>query len=194
MAGYERLELGFKWFIVTTLGLIASSFLYGHVACLIWPCFEPPPGVVFSQILIRDPILHSLLLGIITGVCLGGLELIVLRQHAADAYLWMGASVVGWSVGFSLGSALYQLAGPDLYSLVLELPGATVGIVQWIYLRRHFRRSGLWVVARCVSTLFVDSGVLVTGFLMAVAVMIVMPGSLNGFRASMPDEMNEFRT
>jgi hypothetical protein len=57
--------------------------------------------------------LRALLLGPFLGVILGGFQTLVLRQHVQRAGRWMGASVVGMTVGFlpSVLLTLLQNAG-----------------------------------------------------------------------------------
>jgi hypothetical protein len=82
------------------------------------------------------------------GVTLGIAQWIVLRPLFAQAGWWILASALGWAVGH----VLVTIALPA-QNLFLEgaLLGATLGIAQWLVLRRWVYRAGWWIVISVVG-------------------------------------------
>ncbi|HSJ55646.1 MAG TPA: hypothetical protein VLC95_00595 [Anaerolineae bacterium] len=121
-------------------------------------------------------VLGSLILGGITtvaaGVGVGILQWPVAYQRIPRAWRWPVVSALGWGAGWliawlTLPTDADLLAGPIL--------GATVGIAQWLLLRREVRWAGWWVPVSLVAWttgISVLPGILVTG---------AMAGSITGF-------------
>lgn len=77
------------------------------------------------------------------GAVVGALQWLVLRRRMPQAGWWGLLSAAGWLAGLAIVALLLPpqagiLAGPIL--------GAGIGIGQWLFLRRHLRRAGWWIV------------------------------------------------
>ena len=88
---------------------------------------------------------------------LGIAQWLVLRRHVPQAGWWVLASAAGWLGGFALlylfpkgvpGQATNYEAIALLFALAL---GASLGVMQWLVLRRHFAQAGWWVLASIVA-------------------------------------------
>jgi hypothetical protein len=77
---------------------------------------------------------------------------------------WLVASAVGWSLGWVLGPPLSEALAGAVADAVYPFPahviagtvdwaiiGLTMGVGQWLVLRRHITRAGWWVVVTAVS-------------------------------------------
>jgi hypothetical protein len=86
--------------------------------------------------------------GAVIGISVGILQWLVLRRHFNRAGWWVLASITGFAVGKALGDALAQA---DLGAVGLALSGAAIGtslgIAQWVVLRRHVEQAAWWVLA-----------------------------------------------
>ena len=61
---------------------------------------------------------------------------------------WVVASIVGFGVGRLLGDAAAQGVSASLgYALSGAILGVSVGLAQWLILRRHAAQAGWWVPA-----------------------------------------------
>ena len=65
---------------------------------------------------------------------------------------WLWTTLVGGAVGGSLSSwASFQLAvtygdAVDLLAIYACLRGFSTGVMQWTWMKQHFKRSGWWIV------------------------------------------------
>ena len=87
------------------------------------------------------------LAGLVTGVMQYGL----LRRTLPRMGGWVLATLGGWLLGMLLVALLSRLVKPDILSrsfdLALLLMGFSIGVVQWLLLRRRLPRAGWWVAA-----------------------------------------------
>ncbi len=100
--------------------------------------------------------------GDVAGASIGTAQSLVLRRQVSQTGWWVLASSVGLAVGFAVALAVLAavgLAGGSHFSggagaLVLfgAVAGASVGIAQWLVLRRHIPGAGWWVLASIVGT------------------------------------------
>jgi len=87
--------------------------------------------------------------GAVLGASVGIAQWLILRREVSRAGWWVLASTV--TVGFAVGAAgavLDEGVGSALGGVVL---GASVGIAQWLILRREVSRAGWWVLASTVG-------------------------------------------
>jgi hypothetical protein len=84
----------------------------------------------------------------IFGGSVGVAQWLVLRTRIADAGWWMLASFLAWIVIGALARTLEQTLS---LAFAPAVAGAVVGVLQSLVLRRHVRRSGLWVVASTIG-------------------------------------------
>jgi hypothetical protein len=92
------------------------------------------------------------------GASLGVAQWLLLRRRASDQGRWVLASVVGGTVGGAgalvVADILSAVVGADfITNLVLggTFLGASLGIAQWLLLRRLFVQAGWWVVGSTVG-------------------------------------------
>ena len=66
---------------------------------------------------------------------------------------WVLASIVGWALGVivSLLASAIAPVGRAMPAIGATLVGAGIGIMQWLILRRRFRRAGWWVLASAMG-------------------------------------------
>jgi hypothetical protein len=86
--------------------------------------------------------------GVLIGVALGIAQWLVLRHRIPRAYLWVFASVVGGAVLAAFGFAKGGAVGGPLGGLVI---GASLGIAQWLVLRRRVSQAYLYLAASIVG-------------------------------------------
>ncbi len=93
--------------------------------------------------------------GLVFGVGVAVAQWVMLR----DRFSWSrGQPLASILVGAAFGMLSFGIdARPVLIGLIL---GAALGIMQWLELRRHFYRTGWWVLAMIVGM----SGGMVIGF------------------------------
>jgi len=118
--------------------------------------------------------IFGIILGVVFGVMIGVLQWLVLRRQIDRAYWWIAATVAGLGLGTPLGILALRpmFAGPTgigelsslLYFILLAalVPGAVVGLLQRLVLRRHFSGTWWWVLTSAltwpVSFLYVLEG------------------------------------
>ena len=102
----------------------------------------------------------------VAGASLGVAQWLVLRRQLSRAAWWVLASIVGGAlyggagravygavfgvVGVALGTAVGKPIGLIVFAAVF---GASVGVAQWLYLRRKVSRAGWWVLATVVGSI-----------------------------------------
>ena len=82
-------------------------------------------------------------------------------RHRFQLGAWIATSTIGWTVGLALGSAttytititFHENFGFQLWWLGVSgaMAGASVGIMQWLILRRQLSRAGWWIWASIVG-------------------------------------------
>jgi hypothetical protein len=115
------------------------------------------------------------------GIVLGWAQSRMLRRELPGFGTgdWIGATAAGaavaWSIGMlpsTFGRQLLEL-WPSLLAALGILAGvvllASIGVAQWMVLRRHVTRSGVWVVANALAW--------IAGLAVVFAVIGVAPGS-----------------
>jgi len=87
------------------------------------------------------------------GLLIGLLQYLLLRRYLPRMVWWIPATVLGWALPLLLGLAsvgwLPALAIDPVWSgaLGFALIGASIGVCQWLVLRRRIHRATLWVLA-----------------------------------------------
>ena len=87
------------------------------------------------------------------GLLIGVLQYLLLRRYLPRMVWWIPATVLGWALPLLLGRAsvgwLPALAIDPVWSgaLGFALIGASIGVCQWLVLRRRIHRATLWVLA-----------------------------------------------
>jgi hypothetical protein len=108
---------------------------------------------------------------VVTGLVIGGLQWVVLRQRVPQTGWWVLASTAGWTGGWAIVNVSVR---PEFGFLTGAVLGAAMGIAQWLFLRRHFYQAGWWIL---VSVLGWTAGLtLLTGPLLVGAVAGAVTG------------------
>ncbi len=83
----------------------------------------------------------------------GVMQWLVLRQQLSRSGWWILASSVGLAIGLVVGVAMSAAGGDDAVAAVVSLAvlGASVGIAQWLVLRRQVSRAGWWILVSVVG-------------------------------------------
>ena len=85
--------------------------------------------------------------GLVIGASIGIAQGLVLRRRIGLGW-WVLVSSVGFGVGKVLGEAWTQgIPGAVGHGLSGAVIGASIGIAQWLVLRRHVARAEWWVLA-----------------------------------------------
>jgi serine/threonine-protein kinase len=100
------------------------------------------------------------------GLALGVGQWVLIRSRLENSFWWVLASLVGWAIGHLavinwLPVAMREWAGLPI--------GLTLGVAQWIVLRKLMPRSGWWIVISALGWLLAMTGVLGGSLVGAVA-------------------------
>jgi len=90
------------------------------------------------------PVYGALAVGTMVGIA----QWVVLRPRFKQAGWWILASALGWVLGQILVTAVLPIQNTFLQGAVL---GGTLGIAQWLILRRWVHRAGWWIVLSAVG-------------------------------------------
>lgn len=85
---------------------------------------------------------------VIIGVTLGVMQWLVIRERIPKAWRWIVVTIIGWIFGSLLIQYLVTDGGEFLAGTIL---GCTVGIAQWIILRKELQWTGWWIVINIVA-------------------------------------------
>jgi hypothetical protein len=83
-----------------------------------------------------------------TGVGIGALQWLILKQRISGAWRWILASAGGWAAGWALAFISIPTELGFLSGLVL---GAATGMAQWLVLRREVHWSGWWIMVSALA-------------------------------------------
>ena len=90
--------------------------------------------------------------GLIIGTAIGIAQWLVLRRQVNPVGWWPVLSIVGFGLGKAAGEALTQgLSAPIGHGLVGAVIGLSVGVTQWLVLRRHVEGAAWWVPANVAA-------------------------------------------
>ncbi len=98
----------------------------------------------------------SLLAGVVLGLALGLAQIGVLGKRLRPGWMWLLASLVGYTVGFGLIALLAGAAQISLRQMMLSpvaaiVGSSVVGILQWLVLRRQGIRAVSWVLTNGID-------------------------------------------
>ena len=83
------------------------------------------------------------------GVFVGLAQWVVLRRYFSQAWWWIIASGLGWIAGWAIiTSGLLVPPGGGPFTAIVSgaVFGLTMGVTQWIVLRRWTKFAGLWIL------------------------------------------------
>jgi hypothetical protein len=102
----------------------------------------------FSELDVVGEVLNLAVGGAVAGALLGSVQRRYLRRLALPTDWWMLATTVGGAVG---GVAALVVEDAMIFAMLFAVSGASVGIAQWLVLRRQVAQAGLWVLASTVG-------------------------------------------
>lgn len=82
------------------------------------------------------------------GAAIGAAQWVILRSLFRQAGWWIVGSTVGWALGQVLITAVFPVQDMFLQGAVL---GGTLGLAQWLVLRRWVHRAGWWIIVSAVG-------------------------------------------
>jgi hypothetical protein len=183
---------GLQWMALTMVGLIAGL---GLALPLGIPIFAVLGAMVGTP----------LVLGII-GLTLGTAQWPILRRYFSPAWLWIVASALGMAVGLTAGVVFVEQIGRAIvggplnfrmlgagaralsFGVIGVSGGASLGLAQWIVLRRHAPGTSSWIRINAGSlgaglaggSLLADTLMLRSGSLAGTAVMLLIGSGVAG--------------
>jgi hypothetical protein len=106
-----------------------------------------------------------------TGIAIGTLQWLVLKQQMNRSWRWIPATAGGWAAGWAIA---YLIIPADLGFVGGLVLGATTGMAQWLVLRREVRWAGWWIIVSALAW------TLALGPLSREPVVGVTPGAMTG--------------
>jgi hypothetical protein len=154
----ERTQVGwrfwFVWVFANSLALAAVGLMGGYGYAMIFTIlmygrhnYDPVLGIVHQH---YDPSLFVVAVvvgGVLVGASLGVAQWLLLRQRLSRAAWWILASAVGIAVAAAGWWLLESTAGVA----VAALSGVSLGVAQWLVLRRQLSRAAWWILASAVG-------------------------------------------
>jgi hypothetical protein len=148
----ERVPVGWGawvgWVAASSIGLMIGLVVYLPVAVILGDELEPIARTATSGAA-----------GAALGVSIGVAQWTLLRRRGApEQARWVLASVVGGAVGGTgalvVADLMSAAVGTDFVTNLVfggAFLGASLGVAQWLLLRRRFARAGWWIVASTVG-------------------------------------------
>jgi hypothetical protein len=163
-----------KWFLACLAGFVVGIPLFIGLSLL----FGDQPGSVVVQ---------DAVTGVIHGAEFGIAQWLILRRHGHKVGWWVGASIVGFMIGFPLTKTLFGALSSGLIVAggAGGVVGAIVGALQWLVLRGRVGRAGWWVLASTlawmVSAVLGGVGALAAGVdVVADLLRVILDAALTG--------------
>ncbi len=162
----ERAQVGWGfwlwWVLASTVGLAVGMVVRPLAFYVVgaWLTWGGGIEVVFA---LDDVVAYEVavvLSGALGGTSVGIAQWLVLRRRVARAGWWVLASSVGLAVGMVVGPDIIpdlSRAEPTFVVGIAQVAlrgvrdGASMGIAQWLVLRRRVARGGWWVLASTVG-------------------------------------------
>ncbi len=127
----------FWWMLVSTIGLFIV--------------------VMIGQSGIGEVFLTVIVFGLSSGIVIGVLQWLVLRQQLNQAYWWVLATAVGWSTSLIIVSRIQLIDKLSdewfvFYGIIFGIvSGVIVGAMQWLILKQQVIKAGWWVLISIIS-------------------------------------------
>jgi hypothetical protein len=127
------------WVILPALGFAAVQGLGDYL-------LDPLPFIP----------LFWFIFGLAAGLVFGALQWLILTRRLAPVTVWwIGATAVGFGVGFVLGDGIPAAWTFHPLGILAQFGrvafGLIVGSLQWFFLRQQLRRAGWWVAANAAG-------------------------------------------
>jgi hypothetical protein len=188
-----------RWIVLTTAAIPAALILAAPFAAILLPVFNF--GVDIGIITSIDPGILSLF-GFFIGFSLtwSAAQWLLLRNYISSARQWFIATGAGLLIsGIIAGTAAFIVSDVDLASswilaIVLLLVGGTVGMAQWLVLRRFLPNAvGIVIIDIAAACSLLLAGRSITNYL-ELLVILILPGAITGtgiwwlLKKSLPNE------
>jgi hypothetical protein len=140
-------DFWFQWVLASTIGVAVLFALIFAVAMLVG-------AIVGGEAEDKVPFVPFV------GLSFGIMQWLILRRYMPRAGWWVLVSTLGWILGFGVLALADKFTEnlvtgaiqPEVSALVFFLAaGASLGILQWLVLRRHMLQAGWWVLANVVG-------------------------------------------
>jgi hypothetical protein len=181
-----------QWTVLTVFGLIAGLALGLPLGIPIFAVIGAMAGT---------PVVLS-----IVGLSLGTAQWPIIRRYLSPSWSWVAFSALGTAIGLTLGVTLVEqigravMAGPvnfrslGIASRALSfgtiglLGGASLGLTQWLVLRRQVPRCKRWIAVNAWSlgaglasgSLLADTFAGPAGSFASIAILLVTGGGVAG--------------
>lgn len=185
-----------QWMALTVLGLVAGLALALPLGVPIFAIVGAMAGT-------------PLVLGIV-GLSLGTAQWPIIRRHFSPSWLWIVASAFGMALGLTAGVILVEqvgravvggpvnfrmlgIAGRALsFCAIGVLGGVSLGLAQWLVLRRHVPMCKAWIKVNAWSlgaglacgSILADAIALRPGSLASAAILLVTGSAIVGGRTA----------
>jgi len=182
----------FQWTALTVLGLVAGL-------ALVLPLGVPIFAIAGAMV--GTPIVLS-----IVGLSLGTAQWPIIRRHLSSSWWWVVVSALGMAVGLTVGVILVEQVGRALlggpvnfrmlgvaaravsFGTIGVLGGGSLGLAQWLVMRRHAPGCKRWIHVNAWSlgaglvcgSLLADALMLRSGSLASTAILLVIGSSVAG--------------
>jgi hypothetical protein len=144
-------EISLLWIGANVLSIFGGILLGAFLNEVLWRPDVPSEVVGF----ITNPIQRAIVIGLSIGVIKGLLEWLILHRYEMKWKGWFPTSVFAWAVGITVAVGLSETR-PDLGINEL-LGGITIGLSQWIILRKYLPKAYWWVIATTIGSFAVFS-------------------------------------
>lgn len=182
MSGKTDLPMGWALWLGWVLANIA-----GAVAG--FPLAMAAMWVITAMGIVDERAIFPYVLFPMVGVCIGGMQWLILRRYTLGADIWVLATAAAWPlcyafIGLAIRGAIgigdIPFAGAITWAITFALIGAALGGIQWLVLRRHFSRAGRWVLASAAGfAIFAAFGSQID-ILALIALLGAIPGATTG--------------
>ncbi len=140
------------WFVLSAISIpIAWNIAWAPVSLV-----EKVVGdtiQVGGRTRITEDFLMSYVLFPTLGLLTGFLQYLLLRRYLPRMGGWIAATAGGWLLPFAVIAPLGVLLPSFDVNVILAaaLYGGSIGLIQWLVLRRRVRRAGWWILANVLG-------------------------------------------
>ena len=128
-------SLALRWVVATTAG-----WIIGFAIC----------EAVVKPIV--DTLTHFNSDGAVIGIAIGIGQALVLKSRISRTRWWILASIIGFGIGKNVSDPVAQAISGPLGSALGGLAiGTSLGVVQWLVLRRHIPEARWWILATAIA-------------------------------------------
>jgi hypothetical protein len=148
---HDSAEFLMMWVLANTVGLLVGRWIGGQIIGILWPFPQLTPDT-FITAMITNPVSRVIIVGITTGTLIGILEWLVFRLFGFRVnWKWVVSSALACAAFPTLGQIMFSF---EAVSIVTILGGVTLGVAQWLILRRIVNRASWWILPTAVTSAF----------------------------------------